>query len=114
MYEKPKNKSAGRPKAVIDSDAIYKLAKLGANVTEIADLQNVSNKTIQGRFKLEIKKGKADMRLRLRQAQFDTAIKGNPALLIWLGKQMLNQSENGTFEEDELLDDVDFGLDVSV
>jgi len=28
---------------------------------------------------------------RLRRAQFDKAIEGNPALLIWLGKQWLNQ-----------------------
>ena len=113
MSKESTNNKSGRPKAEIDSEAVYKLAKLGANITEIADFHNVSTKTISRRFKAEVVKGKADMRLRLRQAQFDTAMKGNPALLIWLGKQMLNQTENGTFEEDDLLDDVDFGLDAN-
>ncbi len=111
MSEKTTKAGPGRPKAKIKAEDVYKLAKIGATLNEIADFHKVDVNTIRRRFKNEVTKGKADIRLSLRRAQFKAAIAGNPTMLIWLGKQLLNQSDNGTFEEDELLDDVEFELD---
>ena len=36
----------------------------------------------------------------LRQAQLRVALEGNPTMLIWLGKNVLNQNDNGTTSDD--------------
>ena len=108
---KPKKNVGGRPKKEIKADAVYKAASFGCTIQEIADLNAVSVDTIKRRFRPELTKGKADLKQRLRKAQINLAMQGNATMLIWLGKQMLNQTDNGTFEEDELLDDVEFDLD---
>jgi hypothetical protein len=42
----------------------------------------------------EFKKQKQEgMKLKLSGKQYETAMKGNPAMLIWLGKQWLGQSD---------------------
>ena len=113
--ETDKKKGAGRPKAKIKAADVYELARIGCTLNEIADFHDVDVNTIRRRFKKEIVKGKSNLKQRLRKAQISTAIEGkNPTMLIWLGKQMLNQTDNGTFEEDELLDDVEFQLDDNV
>ena len=43
------------------------------------------------------------MKLRLRQLQFKSAEKGNVVMQIWLGKQILGQSESVITEDDEPL-----------
>ena len=111
MSEKTTKAGPGRPKANIKGADVYKLASIGCNLNEIADFYDVDVNTIRRRFKKQLTKGKANLKLRLRRAQFKKAIAGNPTMLIWLGKQMLNQSDDGSFEEDELLDDVEFELD---
>ena len=111
MSEKTDKRGPGRPKAKIKGEDVYKLASIGCNLNEIADFHNVDPITIKRRFKKELLKGKANLKQRLRKAQFKTALEGNPTMLIWLGKQVLNQTDNGTFEEDELLSDVEFELD---
>ena len=108
-------KKIGRPKKDLQQpikDQVYKLAKIGATLNEIADFLAVDVNTVRRNYKAELIKGKADVKLRLRKAQLAAAIEDRqPTMLVWLGKQMLNQTDNGTFEEDELLSDVDFELD---
>ena len=43
------------------------------------------------------------MKMRLRQLQWKSATKGNVVMQIWLGKQILGQSENTIKEDDEPL-----------
>ncbi len=112
MSEKTGKRGPGRPKATIKASDVEKLSSYGCTLNEIADFHNVDVNTIRRRFKLNIVQGKAGVKIRLRKAQLKKAIEGQDStMLIWLGKQMLNQTDNGTFEEDELLDDVDFELD---
>jgi hypothetical protein len=112
MSEKQTKAGPGRPKAKINGKDVYKLARIGCNLNEIADFHDVDPITIKRRFNKELLKGKADVKMRLRKAQLQAALEDRqPTMLVWLGKQMLNQTDNGTFEEDELLDDIDFGLD---
>jgi len=112
MSEKPVKNKGGRPKANIKHKDVEKLASYGCTLNEIADYFSVDVNTIRRRFKKDVTKGKVGVKIRLRKAQLATAIEDkNPTMQIWLGKNMLNQSDTGTFEEDELLDDVEFELD---
>jgi len=112
MSDKTTKDKGGRPKAKIKAADVYKLAQIGCTLNEIADFHDVDVNTIRRRFKKELIKGKSNLKQRLRKAQLETAIEGkNPTMLIWLGKQMLNQTDNGTFDDEELVDDVDFDLD---
>ena len=46
------------------------------------------------------KKGNCNMKLKLSEAQLKVAMKGNASMLIWLGKQYLNQKDNPMPDED--------------
>lgn len=69
------------------------LAQRGCKVQEIAEHMKCSPDTLQRRFAAEIAKGKADLKTNLREWQIQAAKKGNVAMLIWLGKQYLDQSD---------------------
>ena len=84
----------GPNKKVIPPDEVYHLASLGCSVTEMADWFGVSQSTLKYNFSEYIKKGKEHIKNRLRDAQIKTALSGNAAMLIWLGKNMLSQSDN--------------------
>src|SRR5687767_3744995 len=84
---------AGRPKIEIDPNLVLELVKGGAKVTEIADYCGVSTDTIHRNYAAELIKGKADLKINLRQWQLSAAKAGNATMLIWLGKQMLAQSD---------------------
>jgi hypothetical protein len=89
----------GRPRIEIDFDELDKLCKLQCTQEEIAGWFECSIDTIQERIKerydmtfpqyfaMKRQGGKVS----LRRKQFETAMKGNPHLLIWLGKQYLGQ-----------------------
>lgn len=82
-----------RPKIQIDEQQVFKLAKLQCTHQEIASFFNVSTDTIVRHFADIILKGREIGKTSLRRAQYKYAIKGNPTLLIWLGKQYLGQTE---------------------
>ena len=50
----------------------------------------------------ELLKGKGGRRLSLKRAQWKSAMGGNVAMLIWLGKQDLGQSDKGTEGDDAI------------
>ena len=82
-----------RPKLEIPANQVLMYARLGAFDTEIADFFGCSAATIRRRFKAELAKGRAEERLWLRGQQRKLADKLNPAILIFLGKNVLGQSD---------------------
>jgi len=100
-----------RPKIQIDEQQVFKLAKLQCTNEEIAQFFNVNRDTISDRFSAVILKGREVGRTSLRRAQFKHAIKGNPTLLIWLGKQYLGQTEK--LEKEKEADLINQELDFS-
>ena len=82
-----------RPKADIDGRNVYKLACIGCNASEIAQFYDVAPSTITRRFAKELSKGNFEIKRKLRRKQLEVAMKGNPSMLIWLGKQELGQSD---------------------
>lgn len=82
-----------RPEIEIDGKLVFKFASLGCKVTEIADYFGCSHDTINRRFASELQKGRANLKMSLRQWQLDAARNGNATMLVWLGKQMLEQRD---------------------
>lgn len=83
----------GANQKIIDPDEVYRLATYGCTMEEMSDFFQIDRETLKYNFWTYIKRGEADTRLRLRKAQLDLAFSGNPTLLIWLGKNMLGQTD---------------------
>lgn len=84
----------GENKKIIDPNEVEKLASLGMKNSEIADWFGIDDSTLSYNFKQETIKGRLNLIRSLRQAQIKYALEGSNALLIWLGKNILGQSEN--------------------
>lgn len=93
-------KSVGRPKIEIDEELLYKLATIHCTMKEMVDIMGVSQDTLKRNYAHIIDKGKSDGKMRLRRKQIEVAMQGNHTMLIWLGKQMLGQSENPVNSDD--------------
>ena len=83
----------GDNKRVIPPDEGYKLACLYCSYQEIADWFEIPRETLKYNFRDLIQKGYNSTKQQLRRAQIDVALKGNVSMLIWLGKNMLGQSD---------------------
>ena len=92
----------------LDTEKVEQLAGFGCTNTEIASFFGCSKQLISDSYCTNVTKGKADLKKRLRKAQIDTAISGNATMLVWLGKQMLNQTDRQEIEHIRPIDEVDF------
>ena len=79
-----------RTKAV-NVEQLLKLAVIGCSAEEIGVYFGLSRQTVCARFGRALEKGRALRKRLLRQRQTEVALQGNPAMLIWLGKQELGQ-----------------------
>ena len=94
-----------RPKKYdIDTEEVQKLAKYGMTNVEIADFFGCDESLIRKSYSEYLTKGRAEMKLRLRQLQWKSAEKGNAVMLIWLGKQILGQSDIPIGEDSQPLE----------
>ena len=82
----------GRQKAV-NLEAVEGMARVGAPVSEIAEFLGVSEALIRKKASAQVAKGRAALRVKLRQKQVEKAMGGNVTMLIWLGKQLLGQTD---------------------
>lgn len=89
-----------RPLKDIDPQDVEKLAMLGCTMKEIAAFCDCSVDTLERRFADIIAKGKEKMKITLRRLQWQAAQKGNVVMLIWLGKQILDQAEKQEIKQD--------------
>tara|TARA_X000001388_G_scaffold75636_2_gene70911 strand:+ start:1713 stop:2156 length:444 start_codon:yes stop_codon:yes gene_type:complete len=84
----------GANKKVIDPREVEKLAEYHCTIKEIADFFDVPRETLLYNFRYTIVKAQERTKQRLRKAQLDLALKGNAVMLIWLGKNILQQQDN--------------------
>ena len=84
----------GITKKVVFDEDVYKLATMGCSDREIATWFDIKEDTLRYNFAEIIAKGREDMKQSLRRAQIRLALSGNATMLIWLGKNILGQSEN--------------------
>lgn len=91
----------GRPRKVLTDDAlklIEKLSQVLCTEEEIATIlgtqvETLKNETNGELFSSAVKKGRESGKASLRRKQFESAMKGNSSMLIWLGKQWLGQTD---------------------
>jgi predicted transcriptional regulator len=96
---RPQVKTDDRRKT--DARLVANYARLGATNREIADMLGVSHQTIGRRFGPILTKARATQKKHLRRMQWLAAKKGNVTMLIWLGKNILKQSDNPFDDEDD-------------
>lgn len=82
-----------RPRKRVDPKKVKQLAGLGLCTAEIAAVLDVSHDTIERRYKDVLRAGRERRNASLRRKQFEVAMAGNPTMLIWLGKQHLEQAD---------------------
>jgi AraC-like DNA-binding protein len=112
---KPSINKGGRPKISVDFETIDKLMAIQCTGEEIASVLNVSYDTLEKRIKEEYglsfteyfsqKSGVG--RASLRRRQFQLAESGNPTMLVWLGKQWLNQKDRSEIDTNYQTDKLD-------
>lgn len=95
-----------RPKKEINDEFVYELAKIHCTMIEIAHVCDCSVDTLERRFADVIKKGRSEGKMSLRRLQYDAAKTGNIGMLIWLGKQLLDQHERTVIDISKLPDEV--------
>ena len=101
MAEQPQpgKHPGGRPRLEFDLRQVEELARIGCTEEDMAAVLGISVDTIQRRkrtcpeFCGVIEKGRASLRNSLRRLQVKKALEGNTTMLIWLGKQLLGQSD---------------------
>lgn len=92
----------GETSAVVDPETVYKLALIGANNVEIAEWYGVTEQSIRYRFSEYLTKARSSLKMKLRRAQLKVAIENESVpMLIWLGKNILGQSDNPQYTESE-------------
>ena len=91
----------GRNKVVVDPNEVYKLATYHCTIKDISNFFGVPRDTIQYNFGDLIVQGYEETKQSLRMKQIEVAMSGNPTMLIWLGKQMLGQSDQPESAKDE-------------
>lgn len=74
-------------------EQIHRLAKLGCTYWEIAAVLGCSESLLHHKYCSVIRDGHQKRNCSLRRKQFAIAMKGNPQMLIWLGKQYLEQKD---------------------
>jgi hypothetical protein len=84
----------GITKKVVFDEDVYKLASMGCTDSEIARWFSIEESTLKYNFSEIIAKGREQLKQSLRRAQIRLALSGNATMLIWLGKNILNQQEN--------------------
>lgn len=84
----------GDTKKVIPPDEVLKLAKLWCSYEEIAEWFDIPVETLKYNFRDLIAKGRSETKQALRRAQIKIALEGNVTMMIWLGKNILGQSDN--------------------
>tara|TARA_A100001201_G_C4044857_1_gene187843 strand:- start:12 stop:317 length:306 start_codon:yes stop_codon:yes gene_type:complete len=90
-----------RPKKYnISKEEVYKLASYGCTNVEIADFYGCDESLIRKSYSENLTKGRANVKIRLRQLQWDSAEAGNVTMQIFLGKNILGQQDK--IEQTEL------------
>lgn len=95
------SKSAkGRPVREFELGEVEKLGTLGATAAEMAAWFNCGVRTVErrmakqeGDFRRAYDTGFGRLKISLRRKQIESAKAGNTTMLIWLGKQLLDQAD---------------------
>ena len=99
-------KKVGRPKTELDLHELEKLSSLNCTMPEIAHFFDIPLRTLEDKYtndekvRTTIDRGRADGKISLRRQQIQIMNDGNPTMAIWLGKQLLGQTERTEISQD--------------
>lgn len=92
----------GLRRKIVNPDDVYKLAELGCTDREIARWFDVDENTLRYNFSEILEKGRIDLKMSLRRAMLNNAIKNNNAAVqIFLSKNLLGYSDSPANSDDE-------------
>ena len=100
-----------RKKIEVDPEQVRALARLGCTWDEIAGVLKIGRTTFtvrmrQKKYRDAYEQGLAEGDVSLRRAQYDNAMRGKTGMLVWLGKNRLNQTDRvETHNETTIHDD---------
>jgi len=89
----------GRNKTVIPEAQVAQLSEYHCTNKEMADFFDVPLQTFMDNFRDIITKHRLITKQRLRKKQIEVAMNGDKTMLIWLGRNMLGQTENPVSDE---------------
>ena len=89
-----------------ESDKIQMLASFGCSIIEIAKYFQMDESTVRKKYREALETGRESLKVKLRQLQWDHAARGNTALLIWLGKQYLGQTDKQEVDHNHQMKDL--------
>lgn len=102
VEEKPKSRR-GRPKVEMDYEEIYRLAVIGCTRREISYVLDIHEDTLSRRPEAieAYERGMENQKVRLRRAMMTNACERlNPAIQIFLAKNLLGMSDQGAVNPD--------------
>lgn len=85
---------------VVSEKEVRMLASLHCPATEMARYFGIKHDAFWNYFRDVIDSEKEKTKQKLRSKQLEEAMNGNVPLLIWLGKNLLGQTDSGPKEED--------------
>lgn len=103
-------KKRTRPPMEIDVEKLKEFLAVNMPVRRIAHYFNCTPETLYNKFRDLIVQSNVDYEYGLRLAQLRAANDGNPTMLIWLGKQVLGQTDEQkvTLEQKPSVSDITF------
>jgi hypothetical protein len=84
----------GDNKRCIDPDEVENLSRLWCEYGEMATILGINVETLKYNFMDQIQKGRSETKQALRKAQIKSALGGNTTMMIWLGKNILGQTDS--------------------
>lgn len=101
--------AGGRPRKEFDWDKLNAILQYGAKLVDAADIMDVHPCTVSEKIKTKFKmsfpeyrdKKMSKVRVGLAQKQVEVAMSGNVTMLIWLGKQWLEQTDKQELSGDD-------------
>jgi len=81
------------PREISTEKQVENLASFGLTNKEIAEALGYDENTLKRHFEIFLVKGRVNLREKLKRKQIAVALTGNVSMLIWLGKQYLDQTE---------------------
>lgn len=89
-------KIIGRNRVPVVPEDVRKLAALGCNKVEICNFLGICTEALDTHFSDELTLGREEVKQKLRRAMLENAIvKMQPAIQIFLAKNLLNMSDTG-------------------
>jgi hypothetical protein len=82
----------GRHRKVLDTELMFKLAKIGLPNYEIAAILECDTATLAPHQDV-LDEGRSHAKASIRRKQFELALAGNITMLIWVGKNLCGQAD---------------------